>query len=64
MTKKQKKMLIRIIVSAILMITFLFIPMEGALRFCVCFVKKRQSHAGTPVKNLGFLRLNTQKRKS
>ena len=33
MTKKQKKMLIRIIVSAILMITFLFIPMEGALRF-------------------------------
>lgn len=33
MTKKQKKMLIRIIVSAILMITFLFIPMEGVLRF-------------------------------
>ena len=33
MTKKQKKMLIRIIISAILMITFLFIPMEGALRF-------------------------------
>ena len=33
MTKKQKKMLIRIIVSAALMIAFLFIPMEGALRF-------------------------------
>ena len=33
MTKKQKKMLIRIIVSATLMIAFLFIPMEGALRF-------------------------------
>lgn len=33
MTKKQKKMLIRIIVSAALMIAFLFIPMDGALRF-------------------------------
>lgn len=33
MTKKQKKMLIRIIVSAALMIAFLFIPMGGALRF-------------------------------
>ena len=33
MTKKQKKMLIRIIVSAALMIAFLFIPMTGMLRF-------------------------------
>lgn len=33
MTKKQKKNLIRIIVSAVLMVAFIFLPFEGWLRF-------------------------------
>lgn len=33
MTKKQKKILIRIIIAATLMISFIFIPIEGILRF-------------------------------
>ena len=33
MTKKQKKNLIRIIVSSALMIVFLLLPVEGILRF-------------------------------
>lgn len=33
MTKKQKKILIRIIIAATLMISFIFIPIEGILQF-------------------------------
>ncbi|MBR6222141.1 MAG: cadmium-translocating P-type ATPase [Lachnospiraceae bacterium] len=37
MTKKQKKMLIRIIVAAVLMILLHFIPVNGVLRF-ICYM--------------------------
>ncbi|MCR5829130.1 MAG: heavy metal translocating P-type ATPase [Lachnospiraceae bacterium] len=37
MNKKQKKMLIRIIVAGVLMITFALVPVEGWVRF-VCFM--------------------------
>ena len=33
MTKKQKKVLIRIIVAAVLIIAFSFLPLEGYIRF-------------------------------
>ena len=35
MTKKQKKVLLRIIVSAVLMLALHFIPVTGWLRFCL-----------------------------
>ncbi len=38
MTKKQKKNLIRIIVSSVMMIVFLFIPVEGIIRFLLFLV--------------------------
>ena len=38
MNKKQKKMLARIIISAILMIALSFAPVEGALRFVLYMV--------------------------
>ena len=38
MNKKQKKMLTRIIISAILMIALSFAPVEGALRFVLYMV--------------------------
>ena len=37
MTKKQKKVLIRIIVAAVLIIAFSFLPLEGCIRF-VCYM--------------------------
>ena len=38
MNKKQKKMLIRIIISFALLIGFSFIPVEGILRFVMYLV--------------------------
>lgn len=38
MSKKQKKMLIRIIVSAVLLVGFNFLPVEGALRFILFMI--------------------------
>ncbi len=38
MTKKQKKVLIRIVVSAVLMIGFGFLPVEGLLRFLLFLI--------------------------
>ena len=38
MTKKQKKVLYRIIISAILMIGLHFVPVQGVLRFCLYLV--------------------------
>ena len=37
MTKKQKKVLIRIIVAAVLIIAFSFLPLEGYIRF-ICYM--------------------------
>ena len=37
MTKKQKKVLIRIIVAAVLIIVFSFLPLEGYIRF-ICYI--------------------------
>ena len=37
MTKKQKKVLIRIIVAAVLIIAFSFLPLEGCIRF-ICYM--------------------------
>lgn len=37
MNKKQKKMLVRIIVALVLLVTLHFVPVEGALRFC-CYM--------------------------
>ena len=37
MTKKQKKVLIRVIVAAVLIIAFSFLPLEGYIRF-VCYM--------------------------
>ena len=37
MNKKQKKMLVRIIVAFVLLVALHFVPMEGALRFC-CYM--------------------------
>ena len=37
MTKKQKKVLIRVIVAAVLIIVFSFLPLEGYIRF-VCYM--------------------------
>ena len=38
MTKKQKKMLVRIIVSAAMMLVLNFLPLEGLLRFLLYFI--------------------------
>ncbi len=38
MTKKQKKMLMRIIVSSVLLVVFAFIPVEGLFRFALYLV--------------------------
>lgn len=38
MTKKQKKMLYRIIISAVLMIAFKFVPVDGIVRFLVYLI--------------------------
>ena len=38
MNKKQKKMLVRIIVAAVMMIALAFVPTEGILRFCLYMV--------------------------
>ena len=38
MTKKQKKMLRRILVSAALMVALLFVPVQGWLRFALWLV--------------------------
>lgn len=38
MTRKQKKMLIRILVAAAMMILFHFIPVTGVLRFCMYMI--------------------------
>ena len=38
MTKKQKKNLIRIIISSVLMISLMFIPVQGILRFILFLV--------------------------
>ena len=38
MNKKQKKMLIRILVSAALLIGFNFLPFEGVLRFILYLI--------------------------
>ena len=38
MTKKQKKMLLRILVSAALMVGLLFVPATGWLRFALWLV--------------------------
>ena len=38
MTKKQKKMLIRIILSAILFIVLQFIPVTGLIRFALYMI--------------------------
>ena len=37
MNKKQKKMLVRIIVALVLLVALHFVPVEGALRFC-CYM--------------------------
>ena len=37
MTKKQKKVLIRIIIAAVLIIAFSFLPLEGCIRF-ICYM--------------------------
>ena len=37
MTKKQKKVLIRIIIAAVLIIAFSFLPLEGYIRF-ICYM--------------------------
>ena len=37
MNKKQKKMLVRIIVAFVLLVALHFVPVEGALRFC-CYM--------------------------
>lgn len=38
MTKKQKKMLYRIIISAVLMIAFKFVPVDGIVRFLIYLI--------------------------
>ena len=38
MTKKQRKMLIRIIIAAVLMIGLVFVPVKGALRFVLYLI--------------------------
>ena len=38
MTKKQKKNLIRIIVSAVLMVVFIFIPVDSWMRFAMFMI--------------------------
>ncbi len=38
MTKKQRKMLIRIIIAAVLMVGLIFVPVKGALRFVLYFI--------------------------
>ena len=38
MTKKQKKMLYRIIISAVLMIAFKFVPVDGIVRFLLYLI--------------------------
>ena len=38
MNKKQKKMLFRIIIAAVMMVVLAFIPTEGILRFCLYMV--------------------------
>lgn len=38
MTRKQKKMLIRIIIAAVLMLTFVFLPVDGYFRFALYMI--------------------------
>lgn len=38
MTKKQRKMLIRIIIAAVLMVGLIFVPVKGALRFVLYLI--------------------------
>ena len=38
MTRKQKKMLVRILISAVLMIGFNFLPFDGAIRFVLYLI--------------------------
>ena len=38
MSKKQKKMLARILIAAVLMIAFHFVPAEGAARFILYLI--------------------------
>ena len=38
MTKKQKKMLIRIIIAAVLMVGLHFVPVDGIIRFVLYMV--------------------------
>ena len=38
MTKKQKKNLIRIIISSVIMLLFLFIPVSGIIRFILFLI--------------------------
>ena len=38
MNKKQKKMLIRIIITAVMMVALAFVPIKGMLRFCLYMI--------------------------
>ena len=38
MTRKQKKMLLRIIVAAVLLLLFSLLPLKGAVRFCLFMI--------------------------